>query len=287
MSDRLAALFAQFGVAARVFHAGALCGVNDVGDVDGPGHLHLVRGGRVEVVHGAATVQVIERPSLLLYPRALPHRFVTDAGRGADLACAELHFDGGAGNPIAGALPAWTCLPLEQVPGAAPVLALLFEEAFERRCGRDALLDRLFEVVLIQVLRALMEGAQTSIGMLAGMAHPRLRHALVAIHESPAEPWTLETLAARAGMSRSAFADAFRVAVGSTPGGYLQAWRIGLAARALRAGRPLKLVAGEVGYASEAALSRAFKAQSGMSPRQWTRQVPAMARGDRRLPARA
>ena len=90
-----------------------------------------------------------------------------------------------------------------------------------------------------------------------------------AMHEAPAHPWSLDTLADAAGMSRSAFADAFRASVGQTPGQYLQGWRIGLAQRALRRGRPLKLIADEVGYGSEAALSRAFKAHSGVSPRAW------------------
>ena len=72
-----------------------------------------------------------------------------------------------------------------------------------------------------------------------------------------------------AGMSRSVFAASFREAMGTTPGQYLQGWRVGLAQQALRQGRPLKRIADEVGYGSEAALSRAFKAHSGVSPRAW------------------
>jgi AraC-like DNA-binding protein len=70
-------------------------------------------------------------------------------------------------------------------------------------------------------------------------------------------------------MSRSVFANAFRDTVGCTPGAYLQRWRIGLAEQALRRGRTLALIADEVGYGGEAALSRAFKAQTGLSPRRW------------------
>ena len=268
MADRLAALLAHFSIRAEVFHAGALCGINDL-DPAGSGQLHLIREGAVDVMHGGATAVRVEQPSLLLYPRPLAHRFVTDPERGADFACAHLRFDGGASNPIAAALPAFTCLPLSELSGAQSVLALLFEEAFAHNCGRQAMLDRLFDVVLIQVLRHLMESGRTQAGMLAGLAHPRLRLALVAMHEQPAQDWSLDALAARAGMSRSVFANAFRDAVGSTPGTYLQQWRIGLAQRALRQGRALKLIAGEVGYGSEAALSRAFKAQCGVPPLQW------------------
>jgi AraC-like DNA-binding protein len=115
----------------------------------------------------------------------------------------------------------------------------------------------------------LMESKQTRVGMLAGLAHPKLRLAIIRMHEEPQKEWSLENLAGVCGMSRSAFANGFRDAVGSTPGAYLQKWRVGLAQKALLQGRSLKLIAQEVGYGSEAALSRAFKAQSGHSPRQW------------------
>lgn len=268
MTDRLASLLQHFSIRAEIFHAGALCGINDL-DPAGNGQLHLIRDGVVDVVHGGATAARVERPSLLLYPRPLPHRFVTDPERGADFACAHLRFDGGTTNPVAAALPAFTCLALSDLSGADGVLALLFEEAFQRNCGRQAMLDRLFEVVLIQVLRHLMEHGQIRAGMLAGLAHARLRRALVAIHDSPAQDWSLEALAAHAGMSRSVFANTFRDTVGCTPGNYLQQWRIALAQRALRQGRSLRHIADDVGYGSEAALSRAFKAQCGLSPLQW------------------
>jgi AraC-like DNA-binding protein len=269
VTDRLEALLAHFTVTANVFQTGALCGISDVSDRDGTGHLHLVRSGTVGVSHGGAEVLRITQPSLLLYPRPMAHRFITDPRHGADFVCAQLAFDGGADNPISAALPPFICTPLAEIDGSQPVLALLFEEAFDQRCGRRALLDRLFEVVLIQVLRHLMERGETRGGMLAGLSHARLRHAIVAIHEGPDRDWTLDTLAERAGMSRSVFAMQFRETVGCTPGAYLQRWRVGLAQQALRKGRALKLIASEVGYGSEAALSRAFKAQCGVSPREW------------------
>jgi AraC-like DNA-binding protein len=157
---------------------------------------------------------------------------------------------------------------IEGVSSAA-VLELLFNEAMAQNCGRQAMIDRLFEVVLIQVLREIMEQDKAQVGMLAGLAHRQLRLAIVAMHEQPQSEWSLEDLAAASGMSRSAFAKGFREAVGVTPGVYLQRWRVGLAQKALLQGKRLKLIAQDVGYGSEAALSRAFKAQSGKSPREW------------------
>lgn len=276
MEDRLAALMTHFPVRAQMFNAGALCGLNVVDSDGARGQLHLIRAGAAQVRYGQETLHIAQ-PSLLLFPRPLSHRFVTDPERGADMVCAHLSFEGGADNPVASALPGAVCLPLDRVGGAAAVLSLLFEEAFEQRCGRVALVERLFEVVMIQVLRQLMESGEVKGGMLSGLSHPRLRHALVAMHEAPAQAWTLDALAGVAGMSRSVFATTFRDTVGSTPGQYLQCWRVRLAQRALRQGRPLKLIADEVGYGSEAALSRAFKAQSGYSPREWRNQAPVAA----------
>lgn len=139
------------------------------------------------------------------------------------MVCANLSFEGGTGNPIASALPDVVCLPLEDVVGIEPALSLLFEEAFDPRCGRVALIERLFEIVIIQVLRQLMESGELEGGLLSGLSHPRLRNALVAMHETPAQEWTLDELAMSLAC-RSVFATTFRETVGITPGHYLQVW---------------------------------------------------------------
>jgi len=277
-TDRLEALFLHFAVSARVFNVGPICGVNDV-DEPGMGHLHVVRDGWLDVHHGGRRAIEIREPTLLLYPRPMPHRFVSDPVRGAELTCARLAFQGGAANPIAAALPAVIAMPLSSLGWTSALLDALFHEAGHDYCGRKVVLDRLFEVLFVQVLRTLMHRGETQVGMMAGLEDPKLRHVLVAMHERPEEDWSLEALAARAGMSRSAFANAFRDVVGLTPGAYLQRWRIGIAQQALREGRALKRIADEVGYGSEAALSRAFKAQTGLSPRRWREAQASAASG--------
>ena len=269
MADRLAALFAHFAVRAETFQIGPLCGVNSLEPQAGRGQLHLIREGGVEVHHGTPEPLRIEEPSLLLYPRPLPHRFVTDPSCGAQFLCAHMAFEGGASHPIAAALPAWICLPLSAVPGCAPVLTQLFAAAEATHCGRQLMLNRLFEVLMIWVLRELMAQGRVDSGMLAGLSHPRLRGALVAMHDTPQREWPLEELAGAAGMSRTVFANSFRDVVGCTPGVYLQRWRIALAQKGLREGRALKHIAADVGYGGEAALSRAFRAHTGQSPREW------------------
>jgi len=276
-TDRLESLLHRFPVRARLFHAGALCGITNFARSEDGGQMHLVRAGTLEVLNPGHPPLQIDTPSLLFYPRPVARRFITDTHQGAELVCAQLHFDTGAANPIVGALPDVLLVPLDRIDGSGAILNLLFDEAFGDHCGRAALVDRLFEIVLIQLLRHLMETNQIRGGMLAGLSHPKLRKALVAMHEQPQRDWSLETLAECASMSRSIFAAAFRAAVGCTPGAYLQNWRVRLTQQALMQGRLLKMIAADVGYASEAALSRAFKAQCGMTPREWKTLAPKQA----------
>jgi AraC-like DNA-binding protein len=102
-----------------------------------------------------------------------------------------------------------------------------------------------------------------------GLADARLARCLVAVHQAPGEAWSLERMAAVAGMSRTAFAATFRLVTGATPADYLADWRLTLASTELRAGRTIKAIADDVGYASASALSKAFKQRLGQAPRDW------------------
>jgi AraC-like DNA-binding protein len=267
--DRLQSLLERFSVSARMFHSGPLCGINDFG-ANGFGQLHLVKRGPLQVLHDGSE-RTITEPTLLFYPRPMTHRFVSDAATGADMACANLAFGGGGHDPVSRALPAFVCLPLAELRSAGAVLDLLFEEAFTCRCGRQAVVDRLFEVVLVLVLRHLLDSGHITAGPLAGLGHAQLAKALTAVHERPAQAWTLDTMAAVAGMSRSRYAEVFAQVVGQPPASYLAHYRVTLAQDALRRGGKLDRIAQDVGYGSAAALSRAFAAVCGCSPGQWRR----------------
>lgn len=275
--DRLDALLARFNVHAHMFHSGALCGSHDFAANAGVGQLHLIQRGEVEAHHGGAHPQRIVEPSVVLYPRPLAHRFITDPERGADMACANLRFSADSINPLAQALPAVVVLPLVQLSGAQPLLDLLFAEAFTPRCGGRQLVDRLFEVTLILIVRVLLDRGDLQVGLLAGLANPRLAKTLVAIHEQPALCWDLHQLAATAGMSRSHFAANFHDIVGQTPADYLARYRICVAQDLLRLGRSLQQAADAVGYGSSSALSRAFAHYCGQSPRAWRAATSALA----------
>jgi AraC-like DNA-binding protein len=282
--DRLSSLIERFQVSARLFHTGTLCGVTSFDAQPGRGFLHVLRRGSMVLTHhhGAGVAQRLEvnQPTLLFYPQPLAHQFVNAPQEGSDFTCASVHFEGGASHPLALALPALIVLPLAQVPGLAGVLDLLFQEADQVRCGHRLMADRLFEVVLLQLLRWLLDHGEqggVAMGLVSGLADPRLARALTAMHEQPQRAWSLETLAQQAAMSRSAFANRFKQVVGVPPADYLTDWRMTLAKKQLRLGRAVKLMAPELGYANASALSRVFAQRTGLSPREWLAKSHDMA----------
>jgi AraC-like DNA-binding protein len=277
--DRLSTLFERFRVRAHLFHAGPLCGVTHFATEPGRGFLHVLRRGEMKLTHrtnrGVARQRVIREPSLIFYPRPLAHDFHNAPVEGSDFVCATLDFEGGTAHPLARALPPLIVLPLAEVPGLEHTLALLFAETERLRCGQRLLADRLFEVLLLQLLRWLIdhpEAAELPPGLIAGLSHPRLARALVAVHDEPGAPWTLELMAARADMSRSAFAAAFKQVLGQGPAEYLAHWRVALAQGLLREGLSIKTAADRLGYAGASSLSRAFTQVAGASPREWLRR---------------
>jgi len=273
-NDRLDALLQRFSVQAQLFHAGPLCGLNVFPACEPHGQLHLLRAGTVEIRHAGSKAIQIDVPSLLFYPRPFEHRFQTDPTQGAELACANFSFGNSAQNPLALALPSFVVLPLSQLDnGLAHLLELLFSEAFGTRCGRLAVVNRLFEVILVHILRVLLNAKHVDGGLLAGLSHPKLALALNAMHAMSAKAWRLESLAELAHMSRSSFAALFHRTLKITPGDYLVRWRMCVAQDGLRRGRSLSQVQVETGYTSAATFTRAFKAHFGISPRAWLTQT--------------
>jgi AraC-like DNA-binding protein len=144
-------------------------------------------------------------------------------------------------------------------------------ESSAGRSGGETVLARASELLFVEVIRryvASLPPEQT--GWLAGVRDPFVGRALAALHDRPAEPWTVESLAKEAALSRSALAERFVHLVGEAPMQYLARWRMQLAATLLR-NRNVSVfeAAVEVGYASEAAFSRAFKKLVGVPPSAW------------------
>jgi AraC-like DNA-binding protein len=144
----------------------------------------------------------------------------------------------------------------------------------EQAPGSEVVASRLAEVLFIQVLRAhIASGPERNKGWLRAIFDPQIGAALSAIHDRVNTPWTVESMAEAANMSRSAFAVRFKELLGQTPLEYVTEWRMQKAMQLLKQ-RDKKLidVARSVGYESDAAFSKAFKRVVGASPGEYLKR---------------
>ena len=154
----------------------------------------------------------------------------------------------------------------------APLVQLVGDESRALRPGRDVVLARLLEVLLIEALRS-MTGTEPPPGLVRGLADERLAVAIRAMHENPARPWTVVQLAKEATLARSAFFERFRREMGVPPMQYLLAWRMAMAKNLLlRNDEGVAEVAQRVGYRSASAFSVAFTRHVGVPPTLYARE---------------
>lgn len=151
------------------------------------------------------------------------------------------------------------------------LVRLFGDEAGHPRAGREFVLVRLAELLLVESLRA-VRGRNASPGLLRGLADARIAAALRRMHGDPARPWTVEEFAGEAGLSRSSFFVRFTQAVGLRPMEYFLAWRMAVAKDLLR-DRTIALdeVARRVGYGSASTFSTAFSRHVGQPPGRFAR----------------
>jgi len=156
------------------------------------------------------------------------------------------------------------------------LVRLVGEEASERRSGRDLVLTRLVEVLLIEALR-LAPGEDAPPGLLRGLADTRLAPAIRQMHAQLARSWTVAKLARTAALSRSAFFERFMRTVGLPPMEYLLAWRMAVAKDLLR-GEDLGIgeVAERVGYGAASTFSTAFSRHVGQAPSRYAASVRSL-----------
>jgi AraC-like DNA-binding protein len=150
----------------------------------------------------------------------------------------------------------------------------IVEEWLADRPGREVVVDRLIEVLLVEALRFRSEGVDVigQTGLLVGLADPLLARALRRFHNDVAHPWSVEELAKEAGLSRSVFSERFGQKVGVPPMQYLMDWRMALAKAMLqRDAPPLEAVAVAIGYQSASAFSTAFRREVGSPPSHFAR----------------
>ncbi|MGH8274020.1 MAG: cupin domain-containing protein [Gammaproteobacteria bacterium] len=205
-------------------------------------------------------------------------RFESGPGPRTSILCGFLGCDRRAFEPLFTSLP-----PLFTVCFKGHNDALLdyaANEALEERPGADSLRVRMAELLFMEALSLHMQTLpENATGWLAGLRDPLVGRALRALHETPAQPWTVETLAAEINSSRSSLAGRFSDVIGDPPMRYLTGVRMQRAALYLiNRTCSIDRVASEVGYESSAAFQRAFKHHFGTPPAAWRRAAKSLRR---------
>ncbi len=271
---------------------------------------HVVTSGRCWLEVDGAQPRSLAPGSLALVPHGEGHRLVSEPGGSAAalfdlpreqlseryeilrhggggqatrMVCGAVRFDHPAAEHLVTLLPRMICIDSWNATRAEwlqSTLHLMAAEAKDLQPGGETVITRLADVLVVQAIRSwIAENHAAHTGWLGALHDPQIGRAILLVHRDPARAWTVESLAAETGMSRSAFAARFKERVGESPMHYVTRWRMLVATKWLHEeDSPLSDLAGRLGYQSEAAFSRAFKRFVGVSPG----AVRRSAAGDRR-----
>jgi AraC-like DNA-binding protein len=186
------------------------------------------------------------------------------------LACCSVVFEEPALHPLLELMPPvlLVCKATLNDLTLPPLLDAMAEEVKRQRVGAATVLSRLADVVIVRLIRTWVEDqCGDTTGWLAAIRDPQIGRALAALHRRPGDPWSLEALAERAGLSRSLFSERFTALMSVPASQYLSKWRMHLASVWLSRHRfSISEVANRLGYQSEPAFSRAFKRIHGVPP---------------------
>jgi len=182
----------------------------------------------------------------------------------------HFEFDRNVKHPLIDALPPFihiTDAERTELSWLETATDVIIQETDSGIPGSDVIVNRLAEVLFIQILRAYMLRNNFSNGFLAALRDRQINKALELIHAAPYDPWTVEKLGREVAMSRSAFSSRFKELVGLAPMEYTTNWRMQKAYEMLKdTDLPLGAIAKEIGYISEPAFNRAFKRQFNQNP---------------------
>ena len=272
--------------------------------LDGLACAHVITRGQAWLIRDGAEPLLLETGDLIVLPGGLPHCIQDrpqtsatsrdllplmtqdvmrsrlsgeDTPQSCHLISSHARFDVHMAAPLVKALP-----PVLHVrglgdappPWLAVGLQFLALEVAHQRPAQQAILNRIGDILFMQCIRDYIESVpEGSSNWLSALKDRALSTALALIHSEPQHNWTVPELAKEACLSRSAFADRFTQALGEPPLTYLTRHRMRLAARQLgSSAATVSRIADQVGYASEAAFSQAFKREYGVSPSAWRQQ---------------
>lgn len=259
-----------------------------IGDREG---LHMANGDLVVIPHGAPH-QLADASASEIRPLQEVLEEVGYVGQGplvyggggagCCLVCGEFAFDNLGNHPLLENLPHKLYVSGDtsyNTKWLDSAIGFIAHEAAKLEPGAHAIIDRLSEIILIQVIRATLEAGDETIPFLSAFADARINQVLSAIHSDPAGDWSVERLGQLVNMSRSSFSNRFGELTKMTPLQYVIFVRLQKASQLLiETSLPLIRVAEKVGYQSEAAFSEAFKKQIGVRPGEYRRMyTPSVA----------
>ena len=200
-------------------------------------------------------------------------------GEAVEALCGFFQYESRFFNPLLQALPEVLVIPHDSARSSwlMATLERTFTETQDRRAGRTAMIDRLTELLFLEILQRHLDDGGAG-GWLSALTDPVAGAALTHLHAEPEQDWTLDSLARASNTSRSTLAQRFTERVGISPMRYLTEWRMELAAQRLEeTDDSIAQIAVGAGYDSEAAFNRAFKRHTGEPPAAWRRRRAALA----------
>jgi AraC-like DNA-binding protein len=264
--DLLSQVLAQIRLTGDRVYSSRLQARQHINLVARAAHVCVVEQGRLKV--GGEHSLTIEAGDLILLPHDSSDLRVTASGGAAKLIVCRFWFDAGSLRSMLFALPRVIHITRAQAADwLEGIVRFMLIEADDMQPGGALMISRLIDLIVIRALRTWVHNGAAS-GWLGGLTDVRVARALKTIHEQPLRRWSIDALAKIARMSRSSFYERFTALVGRSPLRYHNEWRLTLARDLLaRRGSRVGEVGLAIGYESEAAFSRAYKAHFGRSPR--------------------
>jgi thiosulfate/3-mercaptopyruvate sulfurtransferase len=284
--DLLSNMLATLRLDASIFLHATFCRewVIDIGDIDvatfhlvshGDCWLHLPHANSVALHEGDlvvlphnATHMITNSPQAPRpeTPRNSPAEVVS--GPSVTLICGTVKFSQNYWNPLVEALPEYVILPTNDSNGTtlSKAIEALINECERNETGGEVIIDRLADILFIEVLRSYVKREHAS-SYLVAVTDSRLSRALIEFHDDPGREWSVQNLADAAHMSRSAFAERFQKFVGVSPMHYVTRWRMQVAHSQLtESAQAIGEIARSCGYASEESFNKAFRKEFGVGP---------------------
>ncbi len=278
--DLLSGILGSLNLSAKTFGLPAVCGMWQLNTTEvAPSQFHLISRGScylhmrhldkpqplragdlVVAMHGdwhvLSASPILEGEGTLTPPGSGPF---------TNVICGQFEFPPRARKVLIDFLP-----PLILVRGQdagdkfSSLMRMMGEEGMRRDQGRNVVLDKLADALFVMVLRHYIATTDSPRGVIAGMADPKLRDLILALHQDPGEDWNIERMLKYAPLSRSAFIERFTAVLKTTPMNYLLNCRMFEAERLLQeSNRSVSRIATDLGYSTEAAFRKAFKRVTG------------------------